>query len=99
MKFSGSEKWRRDQRSKARRHEENVERGFLEAAKAEGVKGPPLVVDSLTERLAKAIPGARIDFRETLNLPWTVWRGLALLAAAHSEREAVERAIALFGKR
>lgn len=73
---------------------------LVEQAKAERDSGRPLVVETLKQRLARELPGT-FCFRE--DREWVVCRLSALmrhdLARATSEREAVERAIALWGAR
>jgi hypothetical protein len=74
-----------------------VSRGHVAAALAEREAGRPLVVESLTQRLERLVPGAEVDWVASRN-EWSVWRD-RVLATGHTEREAVEKAIALFGGR
>jgi hypothetical protein len=75
-----------------------VSRGHVATALAEREAGRPLVVESLTQRLERAIPGAEVDWVASRN-EWSVWRDGRRIAEGHSEREAVEKAIALWGRR
>lgn len=76
-----------------------VSRGHVEAALAEArAPAKPLVVEPLPERLARLVPGARLENDPCSSTPWVVWRGLSILAAAHSPREAVDKAVMLFGR-
>lgn len=74
--------------------------GAVAAAIAERSTGKPLVVETLEERLQKAIPGAYVVGGrpcDSTNEPWAVWTKHARLSTAASKREAVDKAIALFG--
>lgn len=72
--------------------------GVVAAARAERDSGRPLVVESLEAKLEKAIPGAKTDWVAARN-EWSVWRKGRQLATGSSEREAIDRAIFLFGGR
>jgi len=61
--LQGTDRWKSDSKSKAMRNREQVERGFIEAAKQEPSTGP-LEVASLDSKLAAALPGARLEFDE-----------------------------------
>lgn len=71
-----------------------VPRGVVERAKAELTTGKPLVVETLEQRLEKAIPGATLRWQLKT---WAVWGRGARLSTAESKREAIDKAIALFG--
>ena len=71
---------------------------LVEQAKAERDSGRPLVVETLEEKLARTLPGARL-VRNPSDDGAVVWRGLQILAAGSTVREAVDRAIALWGSR
>lgn len=71
---------------------------LVEQAKAERDSGRPLVVETLHAKLKKALPGARL-VRNPSDDGAVVWRGLQILAAGHTAREAIDRAIALWGAR
>lgn len=92
-------RWQKDSAAKARNLRAGVERGHLEAARAEVQGGEPLVVEPLPEKLKRLVPGARLENDPRSQWPWAVWRGLSVLAVAMTPREAVERAIALKGSR
>jgi hypothetical protein len=81
------------------REAREVSRGHVAAAVAERAEGKPLVVEPLPERLARLVPGARLENDPGHSTPWVVWRGLSILAAAHSAREAVDKAVMLYGGR
>ncbi len=70
---------------------------LVEQAKAER-SGRPLVVETLEQRLQRELPGARL-VRNPSDDGAIVWRGLQILAAGHTAREAIDRAIALWGAR
>ena len=70
--------------------------GAVAAAIAERDTGKPLVVETLEQRLGKAIPGAEVDFVASRN-EWSVWLEGRELSTGWSEREAVDKAIALHG--
>ncbi len=72
---------------------------LVEQAKAERSSGRPLVVETLEERLKKAIPGARLCEVPSKPASWRVYRESSFLADGHSQREAIDRAIALWGAR
>lgn len=71
--------------------------GALESARAE-FEAPraPLVVETLEERLKRAIPGAEV-VREASGSGVAVWIGRRCLAFGHSQRDVTEKAIALYG--
>lgn len=74
--------------------------GLVAAALAEArAPSKPLVVESLEQKLARLVPGARLENDPRSSTPWAVWRGLSILAAGHSAREAVDRAVMLYGGR
>ena len=74
--------------------------GVVAAAIAERSTGRPLVVESLEQRLEKAIPGAHFSRSPRGEpMPWAVERGVTRLACGHTAREAVDKAIALWGAR
>lgn len=74
----------------------------LDEARAEfGAARPPLVVETLEQRLERLVPGARMD-RSTVHAheeQWRVQRGQQLLAVGASQREAIDRAVFLWGAR
>lgn len=74
----------------------------LDEARAEfGSARPPLVVETLQQRLERLVPGARMD-RSTVHAheeQWRVQRGQQLLAVGASQREAIDRAVFLWGAR
>jgi hypothetical protein len=81
-----------------------VSRGHVAAALAEREAGQPLVTESLTQRLERLVPGAYVrNDGPAFGDVWVVWRksgrGVSKLATGHTEREAVEKAIALWGRR
>ena len=79
---------------------EAVERGHVAAAMAErAAPAKPLVVEPLPEKLKRLVPGARLEHDPLNPTPWVVWRGLSVLACAHSAREAVDKAVTLYGGR
>lgn len=72
--------------------------GVVAAAIAERSTGRPLVVETLEQKLEKAIPGATVT--QVFRGAWCVyWRSAQLLAAGASKREAIDRAICLRGGR
>ena len=74
--------------------------GVVAVAIAERSSGKPLVVETLEARLAAAIPTARYEYAEHCDADaHQVWRGSSVLATAASKREAVDKAIALWGGR
>jgi hypothetical protein len=75
-----------------------VSRGHVAAALAEREAGKPLVVESLTQRLERLVPGAEVD-RAASRDEWSVWRDGRCIGEGHTEREAVEKAVALWGRR
>lgn len=78
----------------------SVPRGHLdEAMRERTAPTKPLVVESLPDRLRRLVPGARLENDPSSSTPWAVWRGLSILAAGHSAREAVDRAVMLYGGR
>jgi len=81
-----------------------VSPGHVAAALAEREAGRPLVVESLTQRLERAVPGAYVrNDGPAFGGLWIVWRkvgrGVSKLGEGYTEREAVEKAIALWGRR
>lgn len=75
---------------------------LVEQAKAERDSGRPLVVETLEEKLAKAIPGAYVVGGRTCDdprAPFAVWCSTHRLSTGCSKREAVDRAISLWGAR
>jgi hypothetical protein len=85
-------------RVRAEEERRNVPRGHVEAALAERDAGQPLVTESLAQRLERLVPGAEVDWVASRN-EWSVWRDGRCIGEGHSEREAVEKAIALWGRR
>ena len=74
--------------------------GVVAQAIAERSTGRPLVVETLEQRLEKAIPGARHKYAPRCgSCSHQIWRDDFVLAAAASKREAVDKAIALHGGR
>ena len=71
--------------------------GVVAAAIAERSSGKPLVVESFEEKLRSAIPGATLCRLNQSDSWWCVARDARILAVAASKREAVDKAIALFG--
>ena len=71
--------------------------GVVAQAIAERSSGKPLVVESFEEKLRSAIPGATLCRLNQSDSWWCVARGARILAVAASKREAVDKAIALFG--
>ena len=92
--------WRRQMAAKAAERESLAKSnaGLVAAARAERDSGKPLVVESLDAKLEKAIPGAKTDWVAARN-EWSVWRKGRQLATGSSEREAIDRAIFLWGGR
>lgn len=70
--------------------------GVVAAAIAERSTGKPLVVETLEQKLEKAIPGALVF---TNGPTAEVWRAGRLLSRRFSKREAVDTAIAVWGGR
>lgn len=72
--------------------------GVVAAAIAERNTGKTLVVETLEQKLEKAIPGATVT--QVFKDAWCVYgRTAQLVAAGASKREAVDRAICLRGAR
>ena len=69
---------------------------LVEQAKAERSTGRPLVVETLEQRLARCLPGAKLVVGK---MGAVVWRGQSIAASGSTVREAVDRAIALRGAR
>lgn len=99
---------RRAEANRALREEASRVGGALEAAREEFQRErPPLRVPSLAERLEQALPGARLyetNPTQPSSERWVVelencatWRGRGPTVYGHTRREAVDRAIALFG--
>ncbi len=87
---------------RARRAEDMaaVPQGAVERAKAEVRSGKPLVVESLEQRLERLVPGARIEVAPHCGVDsCQVWRGESVLATGASKREAIDRAVFLWGQR
>lgn len=73
------------------------ERGPLAAARAEHQRTRgPLVVESMSEKLARLVPGAKSAKSDA---GWSVTRDGRVLALGASEREAVDRCLFLWGQR
>lgn len=70
--------------------------GVVAAAKAERDSGRPLVVETVEEKLARSLPGAAAHLE--VDGWWRVRRG-HVLSEASTMREAVDKAIALWGGR
>jgi hypothetical protein len=76
--------------------------GVVAAARAERDSGRPLVVETLEQRLFAAIPGAySVDAGVWVQSEtrWSVNLGARAIAHGASQREAIDRAIALRGAR
>ena len=73
--------------------------GVVAAARAERDSGRPLVVETLDAKLEAAIPGARLCEVPSKPAPWRVYRGSSFLADGHTVREAIDKAISLWGAR
>ena len=76
--------------------------GVVAQAIAERSSGKPLVVETLEQKLEKAIPGAFIEDagpRARSLSRWRVCRDALLIESGPSRREAVDKAIALWGSR
>jgi hypothetical protein len=95
--------WKRQMAAKAAERESLAKSnaGLVAAARAERDSGKPLVVESLEAKLEKAIPGAvtKWSFLRPSHECWAVWLEKRVLATGGSEREAIDRAIFLFGGR
>ncbi len=96
--------WKRQMAAKAAERESLAKSnaGLVAAARAERDSGKPLVVESLEAKLEKAIPGARVVGGRPCDdpsKPWAVWDSRRRLSVAHSKRDAVDKAIALWGAR
>lgn len=79
-----------------------VSRGHVAAALAERSAGRPLVVESLTQRLERLLPGARLEDGGSHMAGedrHQVWRGERVLATGSTAHEAVDRAVFLWGRR
>lgn len=73
--------------------------GALDAARAE-LEAPraPLVVETLEERLERALPGAVVSCSQVFAAaPWSVTRNGRELVVGYSHRDVVDKAIALYG--
>lgn len=84
------------------RQAREVSRGHVEAALAEArAPAKPLVVETLEAKLARLVPGATLhdSRREGAEDRWYAMRGRGLLATGASAREAVDRAVFLWGER
>lgn len=100
----GSRKWRSIQKRQARVNQNNRATPNLDAARAELASGPKLVVESLEEKLERALPGAKVEdsgvpgeFRyRVMHRGKYAWRPVG---TGGSRREAIDRAIFLFGGR
>lgn len=73
---------------------------LVEQAKAERDSGRPLVVETLEQRLARELPGSHLyklkGFGESW---WCVSKDARVLAQAASKREAIDKAVSLWGAR
>ena len=69
---------------------------LVEQAKAERDSGRPLVVESLDEKLTRCLPGAQL---RPLLIDWVVRVDARRSVKAHTAREAVDLAIAMWGAR
>ena len=94
----GSRKWRSIQKRQARVNQNNRATPNLDAARAELASGPKLVVESLEAKLERALPGAKTDWVASRS-EWSVWRKGRQMGVGSTEREAIDRAIFLFGGR
>lgn len=73
----------------------------LDEARAEfGSARPSLVVETLQQRLERLVPGAVLmrATQQRVVAQWAVWRASAVVTGS-SEREAVDKAVALWGAR
>jgi len=74
--------------------------GVVAAARAERASGKPLVVESLEQRLARELPGSHLyklkGFSESW---WCVSKDARVLSQAASKREAIDKAVSLWGAR
>lgn len=100
--------WKRQMAAKAVEREAlaRSNAGLVAAARAERDSGKPLVVDSLEAKLQKAVPGAIVhDSQEKgVDNRWEVFgpkdsSSMRLLATGASKREAIDRAVFLWGGR
>jgi len=75
--------------------------GVVAAAIAERSMGKPLVVESLDAKLQRLLPGTALTGSKTVQGPdrFAVKRGRKTLATGASEREAIDRAVSLWGGR
>lgn len=73
--------------------------GALESARAEfETPRAPLVVETLEERLERALPGALVSCSQVFGAaPWSVTRNGRELVVGYSHRDVVDKAIALYG--
>lgn len=100
----GSRKWRLIKKQQARVNQNNRATPHLDAARAELASGPKLVVESLEEKLERALPGARVhDTGVLCDTRFRVFHRGAFaereVGRGASRREAIDRAIFLFGGR
>ncbi len=82
---------------RAEENRRNVSRGHVDAAIAEHGTGKPLVTESLTQRLERLVPGASAGRNLAGSGLWVVARAGAVLATGHTLREAVDKAVSLYG--
>lgn len=74
--------------------------GVVAAAIAERSTGKPLVVETLEQKLERLVPGALLQRFTWPRLTWAVVRpGVVARTEGNTPREAVARAIALWGGR
>lgn len=100
----GSRKWRLIKKQQARLNQANAATPNLDAARAELASGPKLVVESLEEKLERALPGARVhDTGILCDTRFRVFhRGSYSereVGRGASRREAIDRAVFLWGER
>lgn len=83
------------------RQAREVSRGHVAAALAERTTGKPLVVETLEQRLARLLPGAGLHEVKAYAAEdrWEVRVERQVLATGASAREAVDRAVFLWGER
>lgn len=105
----GSRKWRAIKKQQARMNANNRATPHLDAARAELATGPKLVVESLEEKLERHLPGAFVEAAPSglgfapppPDERWQVRQlgefAMRTLAVGPTPREAIARAIFLFG--
>lgn len=95
--------WKRQQAAKAAEREALAKSnaGLVAAARAERDSGKPLVVESLVDKLKRLLPGTVLKDTKTFGTDdrYEVLRGRKKLATGASEREAIDRAVFLWGGR